>query len=85
VKSPEFAAMWADHRVKTGGGAAVYEMCHPLVGAMKVTQQSLSYEGEQRIVVATTELGSPSHAAMTLLAHSTVTGRAANQDSSVRT
>jgi transcriptional regulator with XRE-family HTH domain len=74
VKSPEFATIWADHRVKAGGDA-VYEMRHPLVGAMSVTQQSLRTEQGQHIVVATTELGSPSHAAMTLLVHAVVTSR----------
>lgn len=76
VKSPDFATMWADHRVKAGGDA-VYEMRHPLVGAMSVTQQTLRTERGQNIVVATTEVGSPSHAAMTLLMHSAATGRAA--------
>ncbi|WP_285560054.1 helix-turn-helix domain-containing protein [Actinoplanes regularis] len=76
VKSPEFARMWADHRVKSGG-EPVYEMRHPLVGAMRVTQQSLRTELGQNVVVATTEIGSPSHAAMTLLVHSTVTARTA--------
>jgi hypothetical protein len=33
VKSPEFAAMWADHRVKSGGGAEIYEMRHPHGGS----------------------------------------------------
>lgn len=75
VKSPQFAAMWADHRVKAGGDA-VYEMRHPLVGAMTVTQQTLRTEQDQVVVVATTEPGSPSQAAMTLLVHSTVTGEA---------
>jgi hypothetical protein len=75
VKSSEFATMWADHRVKAGGDA-VYEMRHPLVGAMSVTQQSLRTEQGQNIVVATTEVGSPSHAAMTLLMHSVATSRA---------
>ncbi|AGZ39408.1 helix-turn-helix domain-containing protein [Actinoplanes friuliensis] len=73
VKSPEFVAMWADHRVKAGGDA-VYEMLHPLVGPMRVTQQALWTEGGQAVVVATTEAGSPSQAAMTLLVHSRVTG-----------
>jgi transcriptional regulator with XRE-family HTH domain len=75
VKSPQFAAMWADHRVKAGGDA-VYEMRHPLVGAMTVTQQTLRTEQDQVVVVATTEPGSPSQAAMTLLVHSTVTSAA---------
>ncbi len=76
VKSPQFATLWADHRVKAGGDA-VYEMRHPLVGAMSVTQQSLRTEQGQHIVVATTEVGSPSHAAMTLLVHSAMTHRPA--------
>ncbi len=51
---------------------------------MQVTQQSLRSEGDQRIVVATTEAGSPSHAAMTLLVHSIATGPAARQDRPIR-
>ena len=60
--------MWADHRVKAGGDAG-YEMRHPLVGALTVTQQTLRTEDGQAVVVATTEPGSPSQAAMTLLVH----------------
>jgi transcriptional regulator with XRE-family HTH domain len=74
VGSPEFSRMWADHRVKSGG-EPVYEMRHPLVGAMTVTQQSLHTEQGQNVVVATTQPGSPSHAAMTLLVHSVLTAR----------
>lgn len=74
MKSAEFTAMWADHRVKAGGHAG-YEIRHPLVGAMHVTQQILRTELDQVIVITTTEPGSPSHAAMTLLAHSVATGR----------
>jgi transcriptional regulator with XRE-family HTH domain len=74
VKSPEFAALWANHRIKSSG-EAVYEMHHPLVGALMVTQQVLFTEGGQRLVVATTEHGSPSHAALALLTHSTFAGR----------
>jgi transcriptional regulator with XRE-family HTH domain len=69
VHSEEFPVMWADHRVKSGADA-VYEMRHPLVGDMTVTQQALHTEQGQHIVIATTEAGSPSQAAMTLLAHS---------------
>ncbi|SCE98853.1 Helix-turn-helix domain-containing protein [Micromonospora haikouensis] len=72
--SPQFAALWADHRVKSGA-EPVYEMRHPLVGAISVTQQSLRTERGQQVVLATTEVGSPSHAAMTLLTHSTATAR----------
>jgi transcriptional regulator with XRE-family HTH domain len=71
VASSEFAGLWADHRVKTGS-TAVYEMCHPLVGAMTVTQQSFQGEGDQHLITATTEPGSPSAAAMTLLVHSAI-------------
>ncbi|GLL02853.1 helix-turn-helix domain-containing protein [Dactylosporangium matsuzakiense] len=76
VKSPQFATMWADHRLKTGGDA-VYEMRHPLVGAMSVTQQTLRTESGQYLVMATTEVGSPSHAAMTLLVHTVNAGPSA--------
>jgi transcriptional regulator with XRE-family HTH domain len=40
MKSPEFVAMWADHRVQACDLAA-YEMRHPLVGRLTVTQQTL--------------------------------------------
>ncbi|MEV4517576.1 helix-turn-helix transcriptional regulator [Dactylosporangium sp. NPDC049525] len=76
VASKDFATMWADHRVKAGGAAA-YEMRHPLVGAVTVTQQTLRTEQDQHLVVATTEPGSASQAALTLLAHSTATGASA--------
>ncbi|GAB3855811.1 helix-turn-helix domain-containing protein [Dactylosporangium cerinum] len=72
VGSADFATMWADHRVKAGG-AAVHGMRHPLVGAMTVTQQTLRTEQDQHLVVATAEPGSPSQAALTLLAHGTAT------------
>jgi transcriptional regulator with XRE-family HTH domain len=74
VKSPQFAAMWAAHRVKAGGDA-VYEMHHPVVGAMTVTQQVLHTETGQSVVMATTEPGSASQAAMTLLVHGATTRR----------
>jgi transcriptional regulator with XRE-family HTH domain len=70
VGSGEFADMWAAHRVKAGAHA-VYEMRHPLVGALTVTQQALRTEQGHTVVVATTEPGSPSRAALSLLAHST--------------
>ena len=79
VKSAEFAAMWARHRVKSGTEAAVYEMRHPLVGTMTVTQHTLRLERGQHVVLATTEMGSPSHAAMTLLAHTAATSAAASE------
>ncbi|MEV6799104.1 helix-turn-helix transcriptional regulator [Micromonospora rifamycinica] len=75
VRSPEFAAGWADHRVKAGG-AAGYPMRHPVVGELTVTQQTLRTGDDQLVVVATTAPGSPSQAAMTLLVHAAATGRA---------
>ncbi|WP_447040504.1 helix-turn-helix transcriptional regulator [Streptomyces sp. DSM 118878] len=72
VKSPEFAAMWADHRVSPCDSAE-YEMHHPLVGSLTVTQQSLRspQDDERHIVLAVTEPGSPSQAALHLLSRAT--------------
>ena len=67
AKSPDFASMWADHRVKPCT-VAEYEMRHPLVGPLTVIQQTLSNGPGPGIVVATTEADSPSRAALTLLA-----------------
>ncbi|MFD9589757.1 helix-turn-helix domain-containing protein [Streptomyces sp. NPDC059980] len=67
AKSPEFASMWADHRVRACSVAA-YAMRHPLVGALTVTQQTLGDGPGPGIVVATTASGSSSRAALTLLA-----------------
>ncbi|MDH6218213.1 helix-turn-helix domain-containing protein [Streptomyces pseudovenezuelae] len=78
MRSREFAAMWADHRV-LACDVADYEMRHPLVGTVTVTQQTLqspqSLQTPQRdgpaLVVATADPGSASAAALTLLAHAT--------------
>ncbi|MGW3108444.1 helix-turn-helix domain-containing protein [Streptomyces sp. NPDC001100] len=67
AKSGEFASMWADHRVKACTVAA-YEMRHPLVGPLTVVQQTLSHGPGPTMVVATTQAGSPSRAALALLA-----------------
>ncbi|MEV0757461.1 helix-turn-helix transcriptional regulator [Streptosporangium sp. NPDC050280] len=68
MRSPEFAAMWADHRV-LACDVADYEMRHPLVGTLTVTQQTLqSPQGNgPALVVATADPGSPSATALTLL------------------
>ena len=73
AKSPEFASMWADHRVKAGAVAA-YGMRHPLVGPLTVTQQTWSQEPGQNIVIATTEADSPSRTALALLAQAIAQG-----------
>lgn len=69
-KSAEFASMWADHRVKACA-TADYEMRHPLVGSLVVTQQTMSSGPGPNLVVATAPVGSPSHTALALLAQAT--------------
>ncbi|WP_329455159.1 helix-turn-helix domain-containing protein [Streptomyces sp. NBC_01497] len=70
MRSPEFATMWADHRIMACD-TADYEMRHPLVGTLTLTQQTLQSPGgdSPALVVATASPGSPSAAALTLLAH----------------
>ncbi|WP_017586019.1 helix-turn-helix domain-containing protein [Nocardiopsis ganjiahuensis] len=70
IRSPEFAAMWADHRI-LACDVADYEMRHPTVGALTVTQQTVqSPQGSgPAVVIATAAPGSPSAAALALLAH----------------
>jgi transcriptional regulator with XRE-family HTH domain len=72
MRSPKFATMWADHRI-LACDVADYEMRHPLVGTLTVTQQTLqSPRGNgPALVVATADPGSPSATALTLLAHAT--------------
>jgi hypothetical protein len=67
MKSAEFAAMWADHRVQPCA-IAVYDMRHPLLGTLTVTQQSLRAADDQNIVVATTQADTSSREALALLA-----------------
>ncbi|MFJ2262972.1 helix-turn-helix domain-containing protein [Streptomyces sp. NPDC087844] len=77
MQSREFATMWADHRV-LACDVADYGMRHPLVGTVTVTQQTLrSPRGDgPSLVVATADPGSPSAAALALLAHATAPGAA---------
>jgi len=72
MHSGEFASLWSDHRVKACD-VAVYEMCHPLVGALTLTQQTLQLGQAhgQHVVVATAEAGSASQTVLALLAHAT--------------
>ncbi len=71
VRSPEFAGMWADHRVRVCD-AVEYRMHHPLVGPVTLTQQTLqSPQGKDpHVVMAIAEPGSPSVSALALLARS---------------
>lgn len=71
VKSPEFVALWADHRVKRCE-ADTYDLHHPLVGPLTVTQQNLTLarSPEQALSVMTTAEGSASADTMQLLIRS---------------
>jgi hypothetical protein len=68
IRSPEFAALWADHSVSECD-IAVHTMRHPVVGELTVAQQTLAVPlaPGQRIVVATAVDG-PDADALTLLA-----------------
>ena len=68
MKSPEFVAMWADHQI-TPCEAASYDLHHPVIGAVTVTQQTLAIarSPEQNLIVVTTAAGSPSEEALALL------------------
>lgn len=70
MKSPEFVALWADHRV-TPCDAAAYDLHHPVVGRLTVTQQVLTIARSpgQSLVVVTTAAGTPSEEALALLHH----------------
>ncbi|MFV8054469.1 helix-turn-helix transcriptional regulator [Mycobacterium sp. 48b] len=71
VKSPEFVALWADHRVKPCE-ADSYDMRHPLAGSLTVTMQNLAIarDVDQSLCVVTTAQGSSSADALQLLAQS---------------
>ena len=76
MKSPEFTALWSEHRVRAWD-IAKHRMRHPLVGPVDVLQQAMPVPNErgQRIVVVTTEPGSSSQHALALLAQITAPGR----------
>ncbi|MEU5578888.1 helix-turn-helix transcriptional regulator [Streptomyces huasconensis] len=67
MRSAEFGRLWADHRVRACDSAP-YTLHHPLIGAVTVTQQALRTADDQTVVVAHTAPGSPSRAALALLA-----------------
>ncbi|MBU3064604.1 helix-turn-helix transcriptional regulator [Nocardia sp. NEAU-G5] len=68
MKSPEFVALWGDHRVMPCD-AASYQLHHPVVGTVTVTQQTLSIARapDQVLIVCTTPARSPAEEALTLL------------------
>ncbi|MFF8322410.1 helix-turn-helix domain-containing protein [Streptomyces bobili] len=84
ARSEDFASLWADHRVKACA-VAEYEMRHPLVGSLTVTQQTWSQESGPSIVAATTAAGSPSRAALDLLAQAVTQTAPARSDSRLST
>ena len=81
VASPEFATLWADQRVRPCA-TAVYELQHPLVGKLSLTQQTLRSidHPDQTLVTHTTPAGSPSAEALTLLAQLVGSAPAATHD-----
>ncbi|MFJ6567977.1 helix-turn-helix domain-containing protein [Streptomyces sp. NPDC091292] len=81
MKSAEFTALWADHRVAPCD-AATYELHHPVVGTVTVTQQTLAIarSPEQTLFVCTTPAGSSSDEALALLRQASG-GRAPHADS----
>lgn len=73
VKSPEFAAWWADHEVlRRGHGTKRYR--HPIVGELTVAYEALPVpdDPDQTLFVYTVEPGSASERAMHLLAEWTL-------------
>ncbi|MEV7045036.1 helix-turn-helix transcriptional regulator [Amycolatopsis sp. NPDC051061] len=72
MHSKEFTALWSEHRVRDWN-IATHRMRHPLVGPVDVIQQAMALpDGRgQRIVIVSTEPGSPSRAALSLLAQLT--------------
>jgi len=70
MASPEFQALWSDQRVQACATAA-YDLQHPLIGALTVTQQTLRSIDQpgQTLVTCTAAPGSDSAAALAMLAH----------------
>ncbi len=70
MHSSEFAALWAEHRVRAWD-IATYRMHHPAVGPLEVTQQAMNVPASrgQRLVAVTAREGTPAAAALSLLAH----------------
>jgi transcriptional regulator with XRE-family HTH domain len=69
MASTDFASLWADVRVQACA-TAVYELNHPLIGALSVTQQTLRSidHPDQTLVTHTAAAGSGAEVALRLLA-----------------
>ncbi len=65
VRSPAFARLWADHRVRPCSTSS-YRLTHQVIGAVAVTQQTLAPTGspDQALVTITCQPGSRSAAAI---------------------
>jgi transcriptional regulator with XRE-family HTH domain len=74
MRSPEFAALWAQHPVRAWDVAG-YRMRHPLVGDIDVLQHSIAVPDDPglRLVVITAERESPAESALRMLAHTSDT------------
>ena len=68
VRSAEFARLWAEHRVQQCDAAA-YELRHPVVGAVTLTQQAfdVARSPDQTLILLTAAADSPSRHALKLL------------------
>ncbi|MEU9351981.1 helix-turn-helix transcriptional regulator [Streptomyces griseoloalbus] len=68
IHSPAFARMWAEHTVEPCG-RDVYDLTHPVVGDLTITQQTLNIpqEPHQSLITITAEPESASSAALTML------------------
>ncbi|MGV4988200.1 helix-turn-helix transcriptional regulator [Streptomyces sp. NRAIS4] len=72
IHSGEFTALWARHPVRTCT-SGTKSLHHPAVGALELSFENLDLPGTwgQRLIAYTAEPGSPSDAALRLLAAST--------------
>ncbi len=68
MKSADFAQFWAGHRVRPCG-LMTMTLCHPTVGALTVTQQTLlsPTSEHQSVLIVTTESGSASETSLKML------------------
>ena len=68
MKSPEFAALWAAHPVRSCDPIR-RDYRHPLVGCLSLSQEAWvqTVDADQRLIVMSAEPGSPSEAALRLL------------------
>ncbi|SES32186.1 helix-turn-helix domain-containing protein [Lentzea albida] len=86
TRSPEFATMWADHRVRACDSTA-HRMHHPVAGEVLVNQQTLRvpHAPDQTLTVVTAPPGSAAQAGLTLLAQAVASRQAADRDVAART